>query len=494
MTSARVPGDAWSWRHTSLIVAVVLTPVIGIGMIAADGDLFVATVDLDALIVSPAALLAAFACYATWWIDRRQGLAWATIGLAALGFQELVRGALQRVTSGPVPSIHVLAADVSAALVVVVAIALGHQVGRTLDPAAVGFGVGALVAGCRLAWFGTDPAVGLHVQRGLSSAAYVVTVALVAGLLWWGAGLTPRIGSIPPWVRQRTAFAIAAVGVAHLALFMGDGSPTARTVVVLGDVVGAVLLVTTYLALFIRVVGTARQSYSNLGDELLRARRADRKHRARMHEINATIAGITSASRLLLSTHEISAERRTTLQGMVTSELARLERLVAPPSADATSSRSTDLDATIGPLVVSHQARGRRISWAPSGHRVLANRDAVAEVINVLLDNAATHARSEAEVLVTPKGGYVQVVVHDDGPGVDRSLLGRVFDWGVRGPRSTGQGIGLNIARELARQQGGSLDLIDDRSGGATFVLDLPRDPGGPGGTGSQVEDTPLTA
>src|SRR5690349_22042622 len=99
MTSARVPGDAWSWRHTSLIVAVVLTPVIGIGMIAADGDLFVATVDLDALIVSPAALLAAFACYATWWIDRRQGLAWATIGLAALGFQELVRGALQRVTS-----------------------------------------------------------------------------------------------------------------------------------------------------------------------------------------------------------------------------------------------------------------------------------------------------------------------------------------------------------------------------------------------------------
>ena len=494
MTSARVPGNAWSWRHTSLVVAVVLTPVIGIGMIAADGDLVVPTMDVDALIVSPAALVAAFACYATWWIDRRQGLAWATIGLAALGFQELVRAALQLVTSGPVPDIHVLAADISAALVVVVAIALGPQVGRTLDPAAIGFGVGALVAACRLAWFGADPAIGSHVQRGLSSAVYVVTLTLVAGLLWWGAGLTPRIGSIPLWVRQRTAFAIAAIGVAHLALYLGDGSTTTRTVVVVGDGVGAVLLVTTYLALFIRVVRTARQSYSNLEDELQRARRAHRNHRARLHEINATIAGITSASRLLLSTHDISAERRTALQGMVTSELARLERLVAPPSPDATSSRSTDLDATIGPLVLSHQARGRRISWTPSGHRVLANRDAVAEVINVLLDNAAKHARSEAEVSVTANGGYVEIVVHDDGPGVDRSLLDRLFDWGVRGPRSTGQGIGLNIARELARQQGGSLELIDDRSGGATFVLGLPRDPGGPGTTGSRVEDTPLTA
>jgi signal transduction histidine kinase len=295
-------------------------------------------------------------------------------------------------------------------------------------------------------------------------------------------------------VRQRTALAIAAVGVAHLALYLGDGSSTARTVVVVGDAVGAVLLVTTYLALFIRVVAAARQNYSNLEDELQRARRAHRNHRARLHEINATIAGITSASRLLQSTHDISPERRTALQGMVTSELARLERLVAPPSVDATSSRATDLDATIGPLVVSHQARGRRVSWTPSGLRVLANRDAVAEVINILLDNAAKHARSETEVLVTATDRHVEIVVHDDGPGVDRSVLGRLFDWGVRGPRSTGQGIGLNIARQLARREGGSLELLNGRAGGATFVLGLPRDNAGPEGRGFHVEDTPLTA
>ena len=177
---------------------------------------------------------------------------------------------------------------------------------------------------------------------------------------------------------------------------------------------------------------------------------------------------------------------------MITSELDRLGRLVAPSPARPTSSCSIDLDATIGPVVVSHQARGRHISWSPSGYRVRANPDAVAEMINVLLDNAAKHARSDAEVTVVPNGDHVEVVVHDDGPGVDRSLLNRLFEWGARGARSGGQGIGLHVARELALQQGGTLRLLEDRSGGATFVLGLPGDPAGRGGTSSPVEDLSL--
>jgi len=491
MTSARVPGNAWSWRHTGLVLAVVLTPVTGISVFAAHSDLVVATADVDALVVSPAALVAAFACYATWWIDRRPGVAWATIGLAALGFQELVRAALQLVTSDPVPDIHVLAADVSAVLAVVMAIAVGHQVGRTLDPAVVGFGVGVAVAAGRLAWFEIDPLTGQHLQRGLVGVVYVASLALVAGLLWWGAGLTPRIGSLPPWVRQRTALAILVVGGAHLALYLGGTAAATRVLVLGGDVLGAVLLVTTYLAFFIREAKAAHQSYSNLDDELERAKRDNRAHRARLHEINATIAGITAASGLLES-HELEERRRSSLQDMIRSELARLERLVAPTPVAGTSAHSIDLDATIGPLVVSHQSRGRHISWSPSGHRVLANQDAVAEMINVLLDNAARHARSDAEVTVSPKGDHVQVVVHDDGPGVDRSLQDRLFDWGVRGPRSGGQGIGLNVARDLAQRQGGTLRLLDDRAGGATFVLDLPRAPAGPDPQPSPPEAVPL--
>jgi len=79
-----------------------------------------------------------------------------------------------------------------------------------------------------------------------------------------------------------------------------------------------------------------------------------------------------------------------------------------------------------------------------------------------------------AEVTVEQLGETVEIAVHDDGPGIEESLRRRVFDWGARGARSTGQGIGLHIAHELMQRQGGYLEIRDGRWGGATFVLGLP--------------------
>ena len=80
-----------------------------------------------------------------------------------------------------------------------------------------------------------------------------------------------------------------------------------------------------------------------------------------------------------------------------------------------------------------------------------AQPDAVAAMFNVLLDNAAKHGRSAAEVTVEPHGSYLEVAVHDNGPGVDPSLRTRLFEWGARGAGSTGQGIGLHLAHDLAQ-------------------------------------------
>src|SRR6187397_1960010 len=50
-----------------------------------------ATEGLDTLIVGPAALVAALSCYAAWRLRPRPGLAFATIGLTVLGFQDIAR-------------------------------------------------------------------------------------------------------------------------------------------------------------------------------------------------------------------------------------------------------------------------------------------------------------------------------------------------------------------------------------------------------------------
>jgi signal transduction histidine kinase len=251
-----------------------------------------------------------------------------------------------------------------------------------------------------------------------------------------------------------------------------------------GTTGGAVLLWSTYVALFVTEVDAADQNRSDLNDELVSARHGDRTHQAQFHEIRSTIAGITSASRLLKSTHGITEQRRVLLEEMIGTELGRLARLAAPPEPtghggdvlvdDTSEPRVMDLDETIGTLVVSQGARGNHVRWSPSGLRVFAQPDAVAEVICVLLDNAAKHGRRGAEVTVTQIGDIVEVAVHDDGPGVDESLRTRLFTWGARGPSSTGQGIGLHIAHELAERQGGYLELRDSTSGGATFVVGLP--------------------
>jgi signal transduction histidine kinase len=472
LTSARIPDGAWTWRGTTVVLGVVLVPVLALSLFVAGGDLLLAAARFDGLILSPAALVSAIACYAAWRINPRPGLAWATIGLALLGSQEFMRAAVQLIGfPEPVPAAWVLAADVTWGLVFVVAVTIAHSVQRRPDPAGTGFALGAAVGALSLTWFERGPDLGDKLPQLLVCIVYVVVLLAGAGLLLWGGGLTPRIGSIPGWARQRTVLAIVLIGGAHLTDYVGDGT-AAHAMVVVGDTAGAALLVSTYLAHFVLEVDEADLIRSNLNNELLQARHLIRAHRARFHEINSTIAGITSASGLLRSADGISEQRRIVLADMISAELGRLERLMASSSHDA-EPVMTDLDETIGTLVVSQEARGNQVRWSPACLHALAQPDAVAEVINVLLDNAAKHGRSPAQITMTPTGDTVEIAVHDDGPGLSESLRARLFSWGARGPHSTGQGIGLHIARELAEQQGGYLEIRDSGLGGATFVLGL---------------------
>jgi signal transduction histidine kinase len=69
----------------------------------------------------------------------------------------------------------------------------------------------------------------------------------------------------------------------------------------------------------------------------------------------------------------------------------------------------------------------------------------------------------------------VRLAIRDDGPGLDESLGERAFDPGVRGPDESedgGAGLGLALARRLARSCGG--DIVLGPGPGGCFVLELP--------------------
>jgi signal transduction histidine kinase len=216
-----------------------------------------------------------------------------------------------------------------------------------------------------------------------------------------------------------------------------------------------------------------------------------------MHEINSTLAGIASATQVISDNRRTTAERCRQLEGMVQAELARLERLLSDPASETRDPAApapaavaaaeapadeapaddeapvVDLDETISTLALSQAVRGNRVTWMPSGERVSGDPDAVAEVINILLDNAAKHGGTPAEVDVRRLDDRVEIAVSDSGPGIAPEIRQQLFQWGARGPESRGQGIGLNIAASLVERQGGYLRLRDTLRQGTTFVVGL---------------------
>jgi len=110
----------------------------------------------------------------------------------------------------------------------------------------------------------------------------------------------------------------------------------------------------------------------------------------------------------------------------------------------------------------------------------------LARVVDNLLRNALAHARQEVRlnVDVDVDAGRVVVRVTNDGPGVPARHADRVFERFFRGDAARsrgsgatrGHGLGLSIARTLARRHGGDVELVHAR-GGATFVLILPQAP-----------------
>jgi signal transduction histidine kinase len=123
-------------------------------------------------------------------------------------------------------------------------------------------------------------------------------------------------------------------------------------------------------------------------------------------------------------------------------------------------------------LAVAHAFDGVEVA-APAGlPPAEGEADVVQRALAPIVDNARRHARSRVWIELSAEAGHVRATVRDDGPGPDLDLAERVFEPGVRGGSGGGAGLGLPLARRLARSCGGDV-LLGDGPGGR-FVLVLP--------------------
>lgn len=150
-----------------------------------------------------------------------------------------------------------------------------------------------------------------------------------------------------------------------------------------------------------------------------------------------------------------------------------------------------DLAGVVRELVADYEAAARAaalalvLDGADAPCPVTTDAARVRQVLGNVMSNALKYTPSGGAVHVrlTAQHGTAHVAVHDSGPGIPPAHRERVFDEFFRVPGSeqvaTGTGVGLAIARHVARRLGGDLTLADDTPSGACFILTLPLAAGG---------------
>jgi two-component system osmolarity sensor histidine kinase EnvZ len=141
--------------------------------------------------------------------------------------------------------------------------------------------------------------------------------------------------------------------------------------------------------------------------------------------------------------------------------------------------READLVALIDELVAAARRDGADISMAlPEDHVMMLRPDAMRRCLANLIRNAQRYG-SHVWVTAMPRADGIDILVDDDGPGIppaDRETVFRPFlrlD-ASRNPDTGGLGLGLTIARDLARGHGGENGLKDSPQGGLRVRVHLP--------------------
>jgi two-component system sensor histidine kinase PhoQ len=106
--------------------------------------------------------------------------------------------------------------------------------------------------------------------------------------------------------------------------------------------------------------------------------------------------------------------------------------------------------------------------------RLRADEGDLFELLGNLLENAYKHCAAQIQVSAKTSDGLVQITVDDDGEGFASADRERLLMRGERADqRHPGEGLGLAVASEIARQYGGGLNLLDSPLGGARVRVSL---------------------
>jgi signal transduction histidine kinase len=230
-------------------------------------------------------------------------------------------------------------------------------------------------------------------------------------------------------------------------------------------------------------------TFDHMLDRLATSLRREQRFSAELsHELRTPLAAVSAEAELALARERRGDEYRAALEVIRTraTQLERtLEALLAAARAESGAASGTS-DA----MQVAEQAKEAcetlarereisiRVTPPRTPVRIGAQADAAERVLTPLLENACRYGGHSVLLSVIGGADTVEFRVADDGPGVDPGERDRIFEPGLRGAAAEngsgdGAGLGLSLARRLARGLGGEVDCVASANG-AVFVARLP--------------------
>lgn len=203
------------------------------------------------------------------------------------------------------------------------------------------------------------------------------------------------------------------------------------------------------------------------------------------HEVRNPLQSLTMLADVVA--HEPDPEARRALLRSIQHELGTIEtvvqRLLGSGGDLRLVRRATPLDELIHRAIVLLEPSARE---AKVKLEVEIAEPLRAEVDSALLRRALENVVRNAVALLGARGGgrvlvrlerhnaqHARVTVDDSGAGVALADRERIFELGVSG-RPGGSGLGLPLARMVARAHGGTLEVSESPLGGARFILEVP--------------------
>ncbi len=219
------------------------------------------------------------------------------------------------------------------------------------------------------------------------------------------------------------------------------------------------------------------------------------------HELRTPLTNVKSYTETVLENEDLPRASVRRFLGVVLSETDRMIRIVKDLLVlSRLENRKMEWKRApfSVPELLERVYEAMRIEAQRSGHHmtldadgpegeVIGDRERIEQVMVNVVSNAVKYTRENGEIRIRAfqEGSWVRITVSDNGVGIPKEDLPRIFErfYRVDKARSRemgGTGLGLAIAKEIVEAHGGRIEIQSELEKGTTVTVLLPVDGGGP--------------